>query len=155
MKVPPKTGAPYLIAAAMLLGAGTAQAESYLCEVDLSIGLVQDQASKKWSGEQLSPGAKHLIRKATVKEASSFSAPAWIVVTHGADEDAPVSHCPKFLGPQGWLTCEGRGGRFKFNRSTLRFIATTENGYWNDVQGAYDGLTNTPSMSAGKCSRID
>ncbi|MHC4337422.1 MAG: hypothetical protein ACYSTG_05660 [Planctomycetota bacterium] len=130
-------------------------AEGYLCLAEHSAGIAFDKVSKRWAATIFKPDQKVLVSKANDEEKKKGA--VWVVKSVGSNREAPDFVCKEDFDNNGYLHCSGFGD-FMFNRRNLRFLSTFTFGYVTDGLGETNWFgeegTNTPALSAGKCSPL-
>ncbi len=131
-------------------------ADRYLCVAENSAGIAFDKTSERWTATVFKADQKVIVAKATDDEKKKAKGATWTVKPIGSD--LPESICENDFNDAGYLYCTGFVD-FKLNRKNLRYLSIYTIGYITDVQGETNSLfgkegSNTPAITAGKCSPI-
>lgn len=146
-----------IVVLSILIPVSSANAESYLCIEELSVGFNYDKNTRKWKTANFHADDKYIVRRVNKSHSMSDSA-EWVAQKHGVDSPIPM-WCEKDFSEGGMLYCEDffAATEFKMNKESLRFSRVNNYSYLTSRAGVEKEEESRPdslSMTIGKCSRL-
>jgi hypothetical protein len=133
----------------MLIYAGCAEAQTYLCIADRATGFRFDKPAKKWVTAQFDvTDDKYLLTKKWSEIGKSMR---WTWTKVGETFATTCGEKEEFA-ERGYFRCESFSIIY-MNRENMRFQVTYPYGYPNDANTEEEGA-NTPYIEIGRCADL-
>lgn len=138
----------------LLVIAGSAGADGWLCVADSATGFRYDKASGTWKPTVLKTDEKLVVRRPNNQDLAEYlKSKEWVVQVVG--EAIPFASCDRDFEDK-LLTCGTPRGGFEFSADSLRFIVTSA---WRALDSdaelaALNHDPDTPYLEIGRCTAL-
>ena len=127
-----------------MAGAG----EQFLCVAEKAVGFAFDKKSSKWQKGEFEATGKYIISSA---DGDGYG---MAVYRMGSGDSRPEAACKDGFNDEGYLECTSRGGNFRINKHTMRYIRSDIWGYIEPPGILGPEGEHLPLIEMGECSLI-